>query len=136
MDEIIENLFVGNAEEGFLMKDYNFTIIDVREKDNKDRNKDAIWLPILVSKENEEHYLMASTKALNKVARIIDDKLKVGRKVLVNCGQGMERAPLCCAWYLYKYKRISLIAAYNIVKAKRPMTTFKYGWLPRSEVLK
>jgi len=135
MNEIIENLYVGEAAEGYLLNDIRFTIIDVRDK-NLERNVNAIWIPILVTKNNDNHYLMASMKALNNVAKLIHKNLKSGKKVLVHCSAGMERSPLSIAWYIHKYKHIPLTSAYNIVKTRHPITMFKYGWLSRREVLK
>lgn len=66
---------------------------------------------------------------LDAIAEIIQLNLDAGRKVLVNCNMGMERAPLAVIWYLLKKRGMTLDAAYELVKKKRPQTQDRRQWI-------
>ncbi len=70
-------------------------------------------------------------KTLNKLAKIIDEKLKEDEttKVVVHCAMGMERSPLTVVWYLHKYHQISIDDAYEKVRAIRPIVLDRRDWI-------
>ena len=57
---------------------------------------------------------------LNVLAGKIEKFLKEGKTILVHCAMGQERAPLVVAWYLSKYRNMTLNKAYNLISKKRP----------------
>jgi protein-tyrosine phosphatase len=62
-------------------------------------------------------------------ASVIDNALTTGRRVLVHCGAGSERAPLTVAWFLNRRRAMSLDAAYDLLKRKRPIVQDRRFWL-------
>src|SRR6202451_4022873 len=88
MTEIINNLFVGDmvdARAGF-----DGLIICVLEEKPVDEPPNATWIP----------FLAEGRGSLEITASVIDNALDDGRRVLVHCGAGSERAPLTVAWFL------------------------------------
>jgi protein-tyrosine phosphatase len=114
MTEIIDNLFVGDlvdAKSGF-----DGLIICVLEEKPFDEPPNAICIPFGLA-------------SLDSIASIIDDALANGRRVLVHCGAGSERAPLTIAWFLHRRLGMSLDAAYDLLKRKRPIVQDRRVWL-------
>lgn len=66
---------------------------------------------------------------LEQVADLIDPALKRRERVLVSCGQGIERSPLAVVWYLFRKKGMSVSAAYALVREKRPIVQERLEWL-------
>ena len=117
MTEIIENLFVGglaDAHSGF-----DGLIICVLEKLPDDAPPNATCIPFLAEGIN----------SLDMTAAVIDNALAEGRRVLVHCGAGSERAPLTVAWFLNRRRAMSLDAAYDLLKRKRPIVQDRRAWL-------
>jgi hypothetical protein len=117
--EIIENLFVGglaDARAGF-----DGLIICVLADRPADEPANTIWMP----------FLAEGAASLDKTAQAIDNALSDGRRVLVHCGAGSERAPLTVAWFLHRRRAMSLDAAYALLKRKRPIVQDRSFWLRR-----
>ena len=117
--EIIENLFVGglaDASAGF-----DGLIICVLADRPADEPANMIWIP----------FLAQGAASLDKTAQAIDNALSDGRRVLVHCGAGSERAPLTVAWFLNRRRAMSLDAAYALLKRKRPIVQDRSFWLRR-----
>lgn len=117
MTEIIENLFVGDmvdARSGF-----EGLIICVLEEKPFDEPPNATWIP----------FLAEGIRSLEIAAEVIDSALNGGRRVLVHCGAGSERAPLTVAWFLNRRRTISLDEAYDLLKRKRPIVQDRRFWL-------
>ena len=114
MTEIIDNLFVGglsDAQAGF-----DGLIICVLNEKPIDEPPAAIWMPFDIG-------------TLDIIASIIDNGLASDRRVLVHCGAGSERAPLTIAWFLSRRREMSLDAAYDLLKRKRPIVRDRRSWL-------
>ena len=119
VDEIIENLFVGglaDAHSGF-----DGLIICVLEKMPADAPPNATCIPFLAN----------GVSSLDITAGVIDHALAEGHRVLVHCGAGSERAPLTVAWFLHRRRAMSLDAAYDLLKRKRPIVQDRSAWLRR-----
>ena len=117
MNEIIDNLFVGDlldAKSGF-----DGLIICVLEQKPFDEPPDATWIP----------FMAEGIGNLDLISSVIDDALANGRRVLVHCGAGSERAPLTIAWFLHRRRGMSLDAAYDLLKRKRPIVQDRRAWL-------
>lgn len=117
MDEIIENLFVGDmvdARAGF-----DGLTICVLEEKPFDEPANATWIP----------FLAEGIRSLEITAEIIDRALAGGRAVLVHCGAGSERAPLAVAWFLYRQRAMTLDEAYDLLKSRRPIVQDRRFWL-------
>ena len=63
------------------------------------------------------------------IRSVIDKALAEGRRVLVHCGAGSERAPLTVAWFLNRRRAMSLEEAYTLLKRKRPIVQDRRAWL-------
>lgn len=87
--------------------------------------KRAIRLPITNMIDGK---IVVPMKNLNIVADRINELLPNG-KVLVFCNSGIERSPLCIAWYLHKYLGYSLGDAYKKVKSIRPIVEDRRNWI-------
>lgn len=66
----------------------------------------------------EEDYAPISIPRLKLVARIIDDNISMGRKVLLHCKAGLGRSPTCATAYLV-HCGTSLTEAKQMVSGKR-----------------
>jgi protein-tyrosine phosphatase len=114
MNEIIDNLLVGNR--GDAQSGFDGLIICVLEEKPFDQSPNAIWMPFAIG-------------SLDIIASMIDDALANGRRVLVHCEAGSERAPLSIAWFLHRRRAMSLDAAYDLLKRKRPIVKDRRAWL-------
>ena len=123
MDEIIPGLFVGS------IADVQNKGIDVKIcvlNENEVCPSGTIHIPILKMKGNMIDYL--SKDNLDKIANIIDDALKSGKKVLVFCMAGVDRSPFAVVYYLMTKRNMMAHDAYNMVKQKRTMTNQHWDW--------
>lgn len=134
MNEIIPNLYLGELLDANFVScrgDKDWVIITVTD----------YWLPMsMVSSaifiritKIERPEIRANMNALNKVAKLIDKLLKEGKKVLVHCGAGIERSPLCVAWYLHTKKKMTIADAYELIWLKRPSVLYRGDWLGKYE---
>ena len=114
MNEIIDNLFVGGLDDA--QSGFDGLIICVLEEKPSDEPPDAIWIPFGIG-------------SLDITASMIDNALASGRRVLVHCGAGSERAPLTIAWFLSRRREMSIDAAYDLLKTKRPTVQDRRTWL-------
>lgn len=117
MTEIIANLFVGDmvdAKSGF-----DGLIICMLEEKPLDEPANATWIP----------FLAEGPRSLDIAAGIIDAALAGGRRVLVHCGAGSERAPLTVAWFLHTHRAMTLDEAYAILIDKRPIVQDRRFWI-------
>jgi protein-tyrosine phosphatase len=117
MTEIIENLFVGDL--GDAHSGFDGLIICVLDEKPFDEPPNATWIP----------FLAEGIGSLDITASVIDNALTGGRRVLVHCGAGSERAPLTVAWFLNRRRAMSLDAAYDLLKRKRPIVQDRRFWL-------
>jgi protein-tyrosine phosphatase len=117
MTEIIENLFVGDL--GDAHSGFDGLIICVLDVKPADEPPNATWIP----------FLAEGIGSLDITASVIDSALSGGRRVLVHCGAGSERAPLTVAWFLNRRRAMSLDAAYDLLKGKRPIVQDRRFWL-------
>src|SRR6266516_444082 len=106
--EIIANLFVGDLQDA---QKFDGTIITVLPDVPEGEPPHAIHMPILAR----------GIDSLDTTADLIDRSLADGRRVLVHCEEGCERAPLVIAWFLKTRRAMSLDDAYALLKARRPI---------------
>jgi protein-tyrosine phosphatase len=114
--EIISNLFVGDLQDA---QKFEGTIISVLPDLPDDEPWQALHLPFLAN----------GIASLDGAARIIDDALALGQRVLVHCEEGCERAPLVVAWFLKTRRGMTLDEAYALLQRKRPMVRDRRRWL-------
>jgi len=114
MTEIIDNLFVGDLDD--VRAGFDGLIICVLAEKPLEEPPEAIWMPFDIG-------------TLDIIASIIDHGLATERRVLVHCGAGSERAPLTVAWFLNRRRQMSLDAAYDLLKRKRPIVRDRRSWL-------
>jgi protein-tyrosine phosphatase len=117
MTEITANLFVGDLTDA--RSGFDGLIICVLEDKPADEPTNATWIP----------FLAEGIGSLDITAAVIDHALAGGRRVLVHCGGGSERAPLTVAWFLNRRRAMSLDAAYDLLKRKRPIVQDRRCWL-------
>jgi protein-tyrosine phosphatase len=114
--EIIPNLFVGDLQDA---QRFDGMIINVRPEIIDGEPESAIHMP----------FLAKGLETLEATAALIDEGLRGGKRVLVHCEEGCERAPLVVAWFLKTRRTMSLDAAYALLKAKRPIIEDRRRWL-------
>ena len=117
MTEIVENLFVGDLADAH--SGFDGLIVCVLEEKPADEPPNATWIP----------FLAEGIGSLDLTAAVIDNALAGGRRVLVHCGAGSERAPLTVAWFLNRRRAMSLDDAYDLLKRKRPIVQDRRFWL-------
>ncbi len=114
--EIMPNLFVGDLQDA---QKFDGTIISVLPDLPHDEPWQALHLPFLAN----------GVDSLDGAARIIDEALTLGQRVLVHCEEGCERAPLVIAWFLKTRRGMTLGEAYALLQSKRPMVHDRRRWL-------
>jgi protein-tyrosine phosphatase len=121
MDEIVERLFVGDMADAQNAPP-DFFVLCVLEARPPGEPQNATWIPFL---ENGK----ANHAQLDIIATVIDRQLQSGKRVMVHCGAGIERSPLCAVWYLHTKKAMSIDEAYKLVMSKRPIVQDRRIWL-------
>lgn len=114
--EIIENLFVGDLQDA---QRFDGTIINVLSDIPEGEPAQAIHMPILAR----------GIESMNDTAALIEEHLRMGKRVLVHCEEGCERAPLVVAWFLVTHRAMTLDAAYALLKKRRAMVEDRRRWL-------
>lgn len=114
--EIISGLFVGDLQDA---QHFDGVIISVLPDVPEGEPPDAIHMPILLN----------GIATLDSTAVLIDHSLRIGRRVLVHCEEGCERAPLVVAWFLKTRRGMTLDEAYALLKSRRPIIADRRRWL-------
>lgn len=66
---------------------------------------------------------------LDRAVQIAESARRNDGPVLFFCGHGVRRGSLAGAWYLHRHDGISLDAAYERVRAKRPQIETASEWM-------
>ena len=119
-DEILPNLYLGDGKD---LAEFHGDVVYVREDIPLKSRPDARWIPF--HRDGK-----ADTAKLDEAAGAIDELLRKGDRVFVHCGAGTKRGPLAVAWYLHKYKGMSIDEAYTFIQHKRPIVLRMTDWLP------
>ncbi|MGB6088841.1 MAG: dual specificity protein phosphatase [Candidatus Binataceae bacterium] len=98
---------------------FDGTIINVLSDIPEGEPPQAIHMPILAR----------GIDSMNDTAALIEQHLQMGRRVLVHCEEGCERAPLVVAWFLMNRRAMTLDAAYALLKSRRAMVEDRRRWL-------
>lgn len=114
--EIIAGLYVGDLQDA---QKFAGTIISVLPDVPENEPRHAINMP----------FLAEGLLTLEKTAVLIDEELAQGRRVLVHCEEGCERAPLVVAWFLKTKRGKTLDEAYALLKSRRPIVEDRRRWL-------
>ncbi len=118
-DEILPNLFLGDGKD---LAEFGGSVVYVREDIPLRSRPDARWIPF--HRDGK-----ADTARLDEAAAAIDELLGQGDRVFVHCGAGTKRSPLAVAWYLHKYKGMSIDDAYTFIQTRRPIVLRMTDWL-------
>lgn len=118
-DEIFPNLFLGDGKD---LAEFKGSVVYVREDIPLKSRPDATWIPF-------HRDGRADTGKLDEAAAAIEAMLARGDRVFVHCGAGTKRSPLAVAWYLRKYKGMTLDEAYSFIQARRPVVLRMTDWL-------
>jgi len=135
MDEIINNLFVGDISDTIIFREYRderqmkVYIIDVTDYGSNPYANCNV--PIFNMEDPEVSVETADIHQLDKIADLIEMKLIEGYKVLVHCGAGMERSPTAIIYYLYKYQNMTIDQAYGFVREKHHNMFDRRNWLSK-----
>jgi hypothetical protein len=114
--EIIAGLFVGDLQDA---QKFDGTIISVLPDLPQGEPPQAIHMPFLAD----------GVVSLDQTASLIEAELAQGRRVLVHCEEGCERAPLVVAWFLKVKRGHTLDQAYALLKSRRPIVVDRRRWL-------
>jgi protein-tyrosine phosphatase len=88
-----------------------------------------VHLPIMIYPEDETHPDIYTTESkLNKVSVEIDRALRNKNRVIVHCGAGFERSPLCIAHYIVKKFNKTYEEAYRWISRFR-MIANRSNWI-------
>ena len=125
MDEIIDNLYIGNRYS-LEHADQFALIVNCTQPEQVsiiDESK-TVRIPIDDIPEESDHLtaLLKDTDILNK----IHNTLNKGNKVLVHCNAGRQRSCATVACYLIKYYQLTPIQAVSYIKSKRKEAFFGY----------
>lgn len=119
-DEILPNLYLGDGKD---LAEFQGEVVYVREDIPLKSRPNARWIPF-------HRDGRADPAKLDEAAATIEELLRQGDRVFVHCGAGTKRSPLAVAWYLRRYKGMSLKEAYAFIQAKRPIVQDMSNWLP------
>ena len=137
--KICNRVFLGDAQDA---KNWGGRILCVLENRPPDEPPHAIIIPILRLVHNkvanqmqlqtrDDGQIHADVRMLDIVADVINLSVARGEDILVHCGAGIERGPLAVAWYLHKYKDMSIEDAYKMIKSMRKETADRSVWLSK-----
>ena len=125
--EILPNLFLGDLTDAKRWQGFAVTVIEYRQPELP---TNVVHIPIVDTNgapdSDDVHVLFAQLEAL---VTVVDAALSKDERVLVSCGQGMERSPLAVVWYLFRRKGMSVEVAYRLIKEKRPQVIEHLEWL-------
>ena len=136
--EIVPGLFVGTREDAEALGarvPEDWACIAVTEYRSRYKRSEelprepdgSLDLPFMTDVPGGWH---ADPHKLDLIAETIGWRLGEGKKVLVHCVHGQERAPLATAWYLaWSGEAPSLARAYEVVVALHPRTERRDKWL-------
>ncbi len=111
--KIVENLYLGNIQNGIHHSNYGFDKIINLTRFNNQYGIPTVWINIDDS-ESSDYILI-----FNKVTTFIHDSIENGDKVLVHCQAGISRSATVVIAYIMRSKRYSLQDAFNFVKRKK-----------------
>jgi hypothetical protein len=136
--EIIPKLYLGKREDaealGVCVPDdwACFSVTEYRSRYGRKEElprepEGSLDMPFMADRPNGWH---ADPHKLDLIAESIWWKLQLGKKVLVHCIQGQERAPLAVTWYLaWSGEAPTLMRAYELVAALHPRTERRENWV-------
>lgn len=112
-------LFLGDGND---LKEFKGSVVYVREDIPLRSRPDAHWIPF--HRDGK-----ADPGKLDEAAAAINELLEKGDPVFVHCGAGTKRSPLAVAWYLHRYKGMTLDQAYDVIQEHRPIVLRMTEWL-------
>jgi protein-tyrosine phosphatase len=127
--EILPNLFLGDLTDAKRWQGFAITVLEYRPPELP---TNVAHIPIVDTNNHADTNLddvRVLFVQLEALVTVVDAAMARGEKVLVSCGQGMERSPLAVAWYLFRRKGMTVQDAYRLVKEKRPQVIERLGWL-------
>jgi hypothetical protein len=130
--EIIENLWVGDAEDAKLWKGRILCVLEQRPIDEPIR---AVSIPILKTASDGQIWTTnggapeVDMLNLALITDFINTSMTRGEKLLVHCAQSIERSPLAIVWYLHVIKQMPLNEAYDFVKKQHPRAQNRLSWI-------
>ncbi len=130
ISEIIEDLFIGDFQD---VVDHGKEYVSINVAyEHKLTLPDSLYIPFLIpAMAPPVQQTTVLGFVLDAIAEIIDLQLAAGRKVLVNCNMGLERSPLAVMWFLVRKRGMTMDAAYELVKEKRPQIYDRRMWVSR-----
>lgn len=118
-DEILPRLYLGDGKD---LAGFQGSVVYVREDIPLRSRPDATWIPF--HRDGK-----ADQAKLDQAAAAIHALLSRGDRVFVHCGAGTKRSPLAVAWYLHRYKGMTIDEAYTFIQARRPVVLRMTEWL-------
>jgi len=121
--EIAPGVFVGGWKDAELFEGARICVLDERPAE-LDRLPGTRHLPIYDGAT--EGPIVGN---LDRVAELAHDARATGSPVLMFCGHGVRRGSLAGAWYLHRYEKLSLDAAFDKVAEVRPQIERPEEWM-------
>jgi protein-tyrosine phosphatase len=118
----MNNLYLGNNQNGLDYPRYGFTHVVNVTKNNNRYPISNVWLKI-DDIETSDLY-----SHLDKITSLIHNKINNGEKVLVHCQAGISRSATVVIAYVMRSKRYTLQDAFKYVKQRRPIVSPNRGF--------
>lgn len=138
--EVAPNVFVGSLEDAGAFEGLIICVMNRLPEEHG--NREVIWIPIVyvpgLSADCEYLELSETTRStiralphnLQVISQIVS--CQGGRRVLMHCRQGRERAPLAMAWHLVHAWDMTWDQAYAYLQHLRPEVVDRRHWLRRA----
>jgi len=124
-DKILDNLYLGTWEDGLDWKDETLNV-----RDGEGYYSMTFYISLCVKPpEVWSHPHCVSRKRLDLAVDLVEWRLNKGKKLLVHCLFGKERSVLVVAHYLARTVYSNLDAAYDHIKAIRPIIEDRREWV-------
>jgi len=124
--EIAPGIYVGGWKDATNFQGARFCVLDEAPPDMPPATHVRIY---------DEGSGRADPKSLDRLARAMEKAHAAGEPVLVFCGHGVRRSPLGGVWYLRRTEGLSLVDAYDRVKAARPKVEHARTWVGNADDL-
>jgi protein-tyrosine phosphatase len=120
-DEIINGLYVGSADSRYC--DFFDLVINCTPNIKTlsgFQNRNNLRLSIPDSFDCIEKCTSYLTTSCRSIPHLIDEYLKLGKKVLIHCSAGRNRSPVIVAAFLILKRSFSVSEAIRYLKSRRP----------------
>ena len=122
---ILDRLYIGDFYDGekYYEDKKNWICINVLEHGgNPFLGDKPVSRPHPILFKDKKGKYMLDWNAVFHITDLIEQKMitEPNKCIIIHCGAGQERSPLCVQYYLVRYANMSADQEYNFIKEKRP----------------